>query len=80
MWEAIRNVVSKLLRASLDRLAGTRLLEILRSCPLTRFLPLGKETITTHLAAGEFSREESLAAIARLSLATATAVSACTAL
>jgi len=47
---------------------------------LTVVSQVGKEATITLLAAGEFVGEESLAAIAGLRLATATALSACTAL
>ena len=47
---------------------------------LTVVSQVGKEATITLLAAGEFIGEESLAAIAGLRLATATALSACTAL
>jgi CRP/FNR family cyclic AMP-dependent transcriptional regulator len=44
------------------------------------FPPAGKEATITLLSAGDFVGEEALAAMAGLRLATATAITACTAL
>jgi CRP-like cAMP-binding protein len=50
------------------------------SAKVTVVSPAGKEAIVTLLSAGDFVGEEALAAMAGLRLATATAITACTAL